>query len=108
MVAVAQLDGKSHNRTWTLSSHPDESAATARFTISVKKAGLVSTWLDEQLRPGSALVWRGAAGEFTPDTSGNAPVLLIAGGIGGCRLEPKLHIPSALCIHDRSRLSVES
>lgn len=33
------------NRTWTISSHPDESAATGTFSISVKRAGLVSTYL---------------------------------------------------------------
>ena len=33
------------NRTWTISSHPDESAATGTFSISVKKAGPVSTYL---------------------------------------------------------------
>ena len=36
------------NRTWTISSHPDESAATGTFSISVKKAGPVSTYLHRQ------------------------------------------------------------
>ena len=75
------MGGKSHNRTWTISSHPDESAENGTFTISVKKAGLVSSWLHQQLKQGASIEWRGAAGEFTPEP-GTAPVLLVAGGIG--------------------------
>ena len=78
---LLQLEGHSHNRTWTISSHPDESAASGTFTISVKKAGLVSSFLHEHLKPGSSLEWRGAAGSFVP-AAGTAPVLLVAGGIG--------------------------
>lgn len=90
-----QLGGKLHNRTWTISSHPDESSGSGHFSISVKKAGLISTWLHEQLSTGSALMWRGAAGEFVPER-GTRPVLLIAGGIGEAA-----HIPCAQGIATR-------
>ncbi|KAK9815150.1 hypothetical protein WJX73_008896 [Symbiochloris irregularis] len=76
-----QLEGKDHNRTWTISSHPDESRETQSFTISVKKAGLISSWLHDNLKPGSVIEWRGALGDFTP-IAGDKPVLLVAGGIG--------------------------
>lgn len=42
---VASADGAVLNRTWTISSHPDESAASSTFAITVKKAGLVSSYL---------------------------------------------------------------
>lgn len=80
---LLQLEGKQHNRTWTISSHPDESAETQSFTISVKKAGLISSYLHEKLKPGSVIEWRGALGDFTP-IAGDRPVLLVAGGIGEC------------------------
>lgn len=32
--------GETLNRTWTISSHPDQIAATGKFTISVKKVSL--------------------------------------------------------------------
>lgn len=71
------------NRTWTISSHPDEGADSGTFTITVKRAGIASSWLHS--RPASAIVleWRGADGEFTL-RDGGGPALLIAGGIGAC------------------------
>lgn len=42
---MTSADGKVLNRTWTISSHPDESAASNTFAITVKKAGLVSSYL---------------------------------------------------------------
>jgi hypothetical protein len=73
--------GKVTNRTWTISSHPDESAATGTFTISVKKVGLVSGWLHARPPREIVIEWRGAAGEFVP-APGAGPALLLAGGIG--------------------------
>ncbi|KAK9825888.1 hypothetical protein WJX81_001613 [Elliptochloris bilobata] len=69
------------NRTWTISSHPDESAASGTFSISVKKAGVVSSYLHSVLKPGDAVEFRGALGDFVP-VAGSGPALLIAGGIG--------------------------
>ena len=70
------------NRTWTISSHPDETAKTGTFSISVKRVGLASGWLHAQDSPSKITIeWRGAGGEFVPGP-GAGPVLLIAGGIG--------------------------
>jgi len=33
------------NRTWTISSHPAESAASNTFAITVKRAGLVTAYM---------------------------------------------------------------
>ncbi|CAL8471002.1 g10544 [Coccomyxa elongata] len=74
------------NRTWTISSPQKQIAATGRFTISVKKAGLVSTYLHEKVTLGQELIFRGVDGDFTLDRAAKrippAGVLLIAGGIG--------------------------
>ena len=75
--------GKVTNRTWTISSHPDETAEAGAFSISVKRAGLASRWLHARAAPSDiTLEWRGAGGEFVP-APGAGPVLLLAGGIGG-------------------------
>ncbi|BDA45400.1 probable flavohemoprotein at C-terminar half [Coccomyxa sp. Obi] len=78
--------GETLNRTWTISSPPKQIAATGRFTISVKKAGLVSTHLHEKVTAAKELVFRGVDGDFTLDRAAKcippAGVLLIAGGIG--------------------------
>ena len=41
------------NRTWTISSHLSTYAYNDySFSITVKKAGLISSWLHDQLQPG--------------------------------------------------------
>jgi hypothetical protein len=75
-------------RTWTISSHPAETAASGAFSISVKKIGLASGWLHTSLQPGGVVCLRGVGGEFLAqgDAEGAArPALLLAGGIGGLR-----------------------
>ncbi|KAK9901386.1 hypothetical protein WJX75_009774 [Coccomyxa subellipsoidea] len=72
--------------TWTISSHPQQIAATGKFTISVKKAGLVSTHLHDKVQVMNELIFRGVDGDFTLDKAAKcipaAGVLLVAGGIG--------------------------
>lgn len=70
------------HRTWTLSSHPADAAAGGAFTITVKRAGLMSGWLHDSLRPGMELQLRGVGGEFVVRQESMRPVLLLAGGIG--------------------------
>lgn len=74
-------EGRVTNRTWTISSHPDESAASGTFSITVKRAGAASSWLHARPAAAIALEWRGSDGEFTL-RGGAGPALLIAGGIG--------------------------
>eukprot|EP00208_Stichococcus_sp_RCC1054_P001207 CAMPEP_0206146014 /NCGR_PEP_ID=MMETSP1473-20131121/29247_1 /ASSEMBLY_ACC=CAM_ASM_001109 /TAXON_ID=1461547 /ORGANISM="Stichococcus sp, Strain RCC1054" /LENGTH=576 /DNA_ID=CAMNT_0053542437 /DNA_START=347 /DNA_END=2074 /DNA_ORIENTATION=+ len=79
-------NGETLNRTWTISSPPSQVASTGRFTISVKKAGLVSGYLHEKLMEMHEVVFRGVDGDFTLDRAAKciprAGVLLVAGGIG--------------------------
>ncbi len=84
-------------RTWTVSSHPRQSAQTGTFTMTIKRAGLVSSWMHDELRVGQALPFRGFGGDFTPallDGAGPATqppgVLLLAGGIGITPMRPIL------------------
>ncbi len=94
-------------RSWTVSCHPDHTEHKRTFTVAIKKAGLVSSWMHDHVRPGQALRLQGFAGEgpfvVAPATStsgggdGGAPrageaggVLLLAGGIGVTPLCPIL------------------
>eukprot|EP00879_Flechtneria_rotunda_P021215 GHRR01022348.1.p1 GENE.GHRR01022348.1~~GHRR01022348.1.p1 ORF type:complete len:620 (+),score=239.70 GHRR01022348.1:1847-3706(+) len=70
------------NRTWTISSHPSETVASGRFSITVKKAGRVSTHLWQSMRPGQHVRFKGVGGTFTLGAGSERPMLLIAGGIG--------------------------
>jgi predicted ferric reductase len=98
------MQGSEHVRTWTISSHPSMTAASGTFTITVKKAGLISTWLYQHLEAGKdALEFGGVAGDFTPADS-EAPVLLVAGGIGACGFasaHPSVYPSACRSIHSR-------
>lgn len=74
------------NRTWTLSKHPAAAAKDGTFTISVKRAGVVSSFLHDSLQPGMSLQLRGVGGDFTVQDTGGRPALLLAGGIGELNL----------------------
>jgi len=65
-------------RTYTLSHAPSDGG----YRISVKREGLVSRHLHEQLREGDLLETRAPAGDFTIDMAVNRPVVLLAGGVG--------------------------
>lgn len=65
-------------RTYTLSTAPSD----GHYRISVKRDGLVSSWLHEHLHQGDTLETRAPAGDFTLDGSGDRPVVLLAGGVG--------------------------
>jgi NAD(P)H-flavin reductase len=55
---------------------------SGRFSITVKRAGLVSSLLFDSATPGDAVAFRGVGGSFTPVTNSTRPALLVAGGIG--------------------------
>ncbi|MCG8490201.1 MAG: pyridoxamine 5'-phosphate oxidase family protein [Sneathiellales bacterium] len=70
--------GEALVRTYTLSSSPlDES-----YRISVKKEGVVSTYLHEKIRTGDRLFARSPRGRFYLNTTEDRPAFLIAAGVG--------------------------
>lgn len=86
-------------RTWTVSSHPAWSMRTGTFTISVKRAGAVSSYLHTSMRPGATIAFRAFGGDFVPmkslpalppspaasavaDVQAGGMVVLLAAGIG--------------------------
>ncbi|KUM42994.1 2Fe-2S iron-sulfur cluster-binding protein [Pseudomonas sp. EpS/L25] len=65
-------------RSYSLSSAP----ADGHYRISVKREGLVSTWLHDQLREGDLLDTRPPAGDFTLAAPADRSLVLLAAGIG--------------------------
>ncbi|MBV7482606.1 pyridoxamine 5'-phosphate oxidase family protein [Bordetella sp. BOR01] len=65
-------------RTYTLSVAPSDDS----YRISVKRDGLVSQHLHDQLRVGDTIEARAPAGAFTIDARANRPVVLLAAGVG--------------------------
>jgi len=65
-------------RTYSFSSAPSDSF----LRISVKREGLVSGYLHDQMSVGSILEMRGPQGEFVIDCNVDRPVVLLAAGIG--------------------------
>lgn len=84
---LGQGNQKTIVRTWTLSSPPGEAMQRNSITLTVKKIGLVSAWLEDNMHRGRVIGFRGFEGVFTPSDCcpeglPEAGVLLIAGGIG--------------------------
>lgn len=71
------IDGRTHVRRYTLSVAP----ADGYYRISVRKAGLVSTYL-HNLPAGALIEARAPAGAFTIDASTERPVVMLAAGVG--------------------------
>lgn len=65
-------------RTYSFSSAPSDTF----LRISVKREGLVSGYLHDQMQVGSMVELRGPQGEFVLDNTANRPVVLLAAGIG--------------------------
>ncbi len=65
-------------RTYTLSTAP----ADGLYRISVKREGLVSSYLHDTLRIGSVVEARAPAGQFTIDARERRPAVLLAAGVG--------------------------
>jgi nitric oxide dioxygenase len=85
-VAADFPDGQRQLRQYSLSDAPGKEY----LRISVKRepagdetpAGRVSNWLHENLRIESTLEVSAPCGDFTPDTDGKAPIVLLSAGIG--------------------------
>jgi ferredoxin-NADP reductase/predicted pyridoxine 5'-phosphate oxidase superfamily flavin-nucleotide-binding protein len=67
-----------HIRTYSLSSAPSDDF----FRISVKRDGLVSSHLHEQIRVGDVLEARAPQGHFTVAPHERRPLVLLAAGVG--------------------------
>lgn len=65
-------------RTYTLSTAPSD----GYYRISVKRDGLVSSHLHNQLQVGDIIEVRAPAGSFTIDTQAPRPAVLLAAGVG--------------------------
>jgi len=82
-VAVDLPEGRHQLRQYSLSDKP----GIGSFRISVKReegnpAGEISHWLHANVQLGSILQVSHPFGEFTPDTKGNGPILLLSAGVG--------------------------
>ncbi|VVP06587.1 Flavohemoprotein [Pseudomonas fluorescens] len=72
------IAGEVHIRTYSLSSAPSDDF----FRISVKREGLVSSYLHEQVRVGDLLEARAPQGHFTVAPLERRPLVLLAAGVG--------------------------
>jgi nitric oxide dioxygenase len=84
-VAVDLPDGLHQLRQYSLSDAP----RIGSYRISVKRedgagtpAGMVSNWLHQNVEAGSILQVSHPFGEFTPDTEGDQPIVLLSAGVG--------------------------
>jgi len=85
-VAVDLPDGRHQLRQYSLSDVP----GTDSLRISVKRedvladtpAGEISTWLHANVQVGSTLQVSHPFGDFTPDTEGTGPIVLLSAGVG--------------------------
>lgn len=72
------IDGQVHIRTYSLSSAPSDGF----FRISVKREGIVSSHLHEQIQVGDLLEARAPQGHFTVAAQERRPLVLLAAGVG--------------------------
>jgi ferredoxin-NADP reductase/MOSC domain-containing protein YiiM len=75
-------------RSYSLSSAPD--ASTYRISVKREPHGVVSSYLNDSVRPGDVLDAAAPRGEFVLD-AGTGPVLLISAGIGVTPVLSMLH-----------------
>ncbi|WP_434708938.1 pyridoxamine 5'-phosphate oxidase family protein [Pseudomonas sp. R1-1] len=72
------LDGEVHIRTYSLSSAPSDGF----YRISVKREGLISSHLHQQIQVGDVLEARAPQGHFTVAPLARRPLVLLAAGVG--------------------------
>ncbi|MBV7535302.1 pyridoxamine 5'-phosphate oxidase family protein [Duganella sp. sic0402] len=65
-------------RSYTISDAPDG----RRYRISVKRDGVVSSWLHAHLSPGAQIELMGPGGDFTFEEGTQRPVVMLSAGIG--------------------------
>jgi nitric oxide dioxygenase len=90
-VAVDLPNGAHQLRQYSLSDAPGvATSGKSSWRISVKRedaaaaspAGMVSNWLHANVEVGSILQVSHPFGEFTPDTEGSEPIVLLSAGVG--------------------------
>ncbi|WP_412098009.1 NO-inducible flavohemoprotein [Halobacillus litoralis] len=76
----AQIEGEPHDhlRQYSLSCAPGES----HFRISVKRDGIVSSWLHQSVESGDVLPISAPAGDFYLEENVERPVVFLSGGVG--------------------------
>lgn len=85
-VAVDLPGGRHQLRQYSLSDAPD--GATLRISVKREDAGAatpageVSNWLHANAKVGATLQVSHPFGEFTPDTEGEQPIVLLSAGVG--------------------------
>jgi ferredoxin-NADP reductase/predicted pyridoxine 5'-phosphate oxidase superfamily flavin-nucleotide-binding protein len=72
------LNGEVHIRTYSLSSAPSDGF----YRISVKREGLISSHLHQQIQVGDVLEARAPQGHFTVAPLARRPLVLLAAGVG--------------------------
>ncbi len=72
------LKNKNMTRTYTVSNAPSENI----YRISVKKEGVFSHYLHEELKSGDIVEYKPPRGSFVFDSRSRVPAILIAAGIG--------------------------
>lgn len=72
------LNGEVHIRTYSLSSAPSDGF----YRISVKREGLISSHLHQQIQVGDVLEARAPQGHFTVAPLERRPLVLLAAGVG--------------------------
>lgn len=109
-VAVDFADGRRQLRQYSLSHRPGvdtpgvdtpgvDTPGVGSYRISVKRedaiadtpTGAVSNWLHANVQPGTTLQVTHPFGDFTPDTEGDGPVLLLSAGVGITPMVSALH-----------------
>ena len=76
-----EIDGQPVNRCYTLSSAPTR-PDTISITVKRKLGGIVSNWLHDNLKPGTAIKALGPAGEFSCTHHPAETYLFLSGGSG--------------------------
>ena len=78
-VRVPSVDGAAPQvRSYTLS----DAADGRHYRISVKRDGMVSSWLHDHLSPGATMELMGPAGDFVFEQGTQRPAVLLSAGIG--------------------------
>lgn len=99
LTVMVEIDGVEHRRAYSLCTAPHE----GRVAVTVKKLGLVSSYLNERARVGDRLRILGPSGSFGDAATGDE-VVLIGGGSG---VTPLMSIArSVLHRNPRARISL--
>lgn len=91
-----------HLRQYSLTNAPSKGyyrIALKREEISIGKAGIVSTFLQQQVNEGDTLDISAPVGDFVLEPVGSSPLVLLAGGVGITPLLSMLHSVSESTPH---------